>query len=1146
MDFEEQFRILESARGNPALLALATVDFAHGDVSQADRRSVKDALVAAAVPHWCDPPLLAALLGTSVDVADRLLASLGPLTVVEPFAARGAQAVNVHETARLALREHLRTTDPERWTLYAQRARDHLLSNPAPHARIEALFHLFAIDPAAAAADCEKLDRMLAGQGRPEVRHGLAVALRELTKAGWLTGAAQIEALLAPLEVRSWRGETAQLEDETRAVLDLARAASYTTGVVRSLCLLSDALTAKGQLDASLVACLESLARSRQLADAEPHVADRQRDLANIWLRVGTLNESQGRLDEALASYQASLDISRSIATSDPTNRDGQRELVNALMMFGSIYEAQGRLDAALDEYQEALDICRQSVIADPSNMDLVRETGIAHSRIGGVCELQGRFDEALVAYEADLGISQRLLESDPSNAGFKHGLAIAHLRMGSLRESQERLDAALDIFGEALVLLKELAKSDPFSAIWQRDANNVLDRIARIYEVQQRYDEALAVFRDCLESGQRMVDAIPTNLSWRRDLAIAYDRIGNFLNNRGRLDEALHYLKESLSISREIAAAEPNNAGWRRDLAIANDRIGNYHQSQGNIAEALIYFNEYLALSQALANDAPTNIGWQRDLGVAYDRIGRAYDEQGRPDAAMAAFEAGIALIEPLGASRPFDVALQRDLGIGYDRVGGLHEKAGRDDEALQAYLAALRAVEGLAPQRPTDANWQADLGLANERVGKIHHDQKRFEQALASYTAALDARRAAAGIEPTNFARKRQLVSVLTIIAELQASLGRTDASLGALTEVVDHLHRMSQGETTPADLTRLSDAYEELGKVHRLLQRDDDALQAFETAIALVEPLSGSVPADEALLRQLYDAQEVLGGFHRERGDLTATSRVAAGSLRTLLLLRAHDDSEAVRKELDVAWDRVGKLYEAEERFDEALEAFRASLVLSQQAVDEQPDARSLLNLSVAREGVGRLLGTLGHDDDATASLEASLVALRQAAALAPDDFKMQAYVREALVRFGIFHEDHERWAEALDAYEEALASVDRLDDPAAADADGELALWCVRAARILESQQRFDEALRRYDLARQRVAHGLVDDPSNAGRLRDLATLDGLIGRAQHAIGDAVAAERSFRTAVETLERALQAHPGDPDLTADLAAARMQAA
>src|SRR5215467_13425679 len=106
MDFAEQLRILESTKGDPALLALATVDLSHHARPAAERTMIKDALVAAAVPHWCDRDFLAALLDTSPDEGDRLLRQLRPLTVVESFPARGEHAVNVHEAARFALRQY--------------------------------------------------------------------------------------------------------------------------------------------------------------------------------------------------------------------------------------------------------------------------------------------------------------------------------------------------------------------------------------------------------------------------------------------------------------------------------------------------------------------------------------------------------------------------------------------------------------------------------------------------------------------------------------------------------------------------------------------------------------------------------------------------------------------------------------------------------------------------------------------------------------------------------------------------------------------------------------------------------------------------------------------------------------------------------
>src|SRR5215475_1340025 len=242
MDFTEQLRILKAAQGNPALLALATVDLAHNALPPEERTRIKDALAAAAVPHWCDRDFLAALLETTPEEGERLLGQLRALTVVEPFPARGEHAVNVHEAARLALREHLRATDAARWKALSTRARAHVSQCTEPHTRIEALYHLFATNQPTAAAACEALDREFADGGRPEVRHALALALRELTAGGWLTASAQVEALLAPLMVQHSSGETAQLEAEARAVVALARTAPDPSGLGRTQLLLGEVL----------------------------------------------------------------------------------------------------------------------------------------------------------------------------------------------------------------------------------------------------------------------------------------------------------------------------------------------------------------------------------------------------------------------------------------------------------------------------------------------------------------------------------------------------------------------------------------------------------------------------------------------------------------------------------------------------------------------------------------------------------------------------------------------------------------------------------------------------------------------------------------------------------------------------------------
>ena len=76
MDITEQLRVLRAAQGDPAKLALTTVDLAYPMLTEAERITLKASLEAAAIPHWCDETILAALLeiplAESIAQLDRL------------------------------------------------------------------------------------------------------------------------------------------------------------------------------------------------------------------------------------------------------------------------------------------------------------------------------------------------------------------------------------------------------------------------------------------------------------------------------------------------------------------------------------------------------------------------------------------------------------------------------------------------------------------------------------------------------------------------------------------------------------------------------------------------------------------------------------------------------------------------------------------------------------------------------------------------------------------------------------------------------------------------------------------------------------------------------------------------------------------
>ncbi len=183
MDFDEIQRRLESAQGDPQALALATLDIVLADRDPRLRIAVE----AAAVPHWFDAEVLAALLPEEADDAAAVVEQLKALPMVESFPAR--QGWNVHDTTRLALRARLAREEPTRFVRLSAAAADYFIGD-APPLEVERIYHRLSATPEGA-DELEALWKRWDRGGRHEALQALGVVLDELTQTHHLVAAAE-------------------------------------------------------------------------------------------------------------------------------------------------------------------------------------------------------------------------------------------------------------------------------------------------------------------------------------------------------------------------------------------------------------------------------------------------------------------------------------------------------------------------------------------------------------------------------------------------------------------------------------------------------------------------------------------------------------------------------------------------------------------------------------------------------------------------------------------------------------------------------------------------------------------------------------------------------------------------------------------
>ena len=381
MDFANQLLVLKQAQGDPARLALATVELAYPELPDNEKAALKEALQAAAMPHWCDESILSALLQIPLEESATRLSRLRGLNVVEAFPARGQSAVNVHETSRLALRLRLFKDDQATFRRLSGWAVSCFAEDYTPSGRIEWIYHLLCAEPDRGATELEKLDRAWTGSAHPEDIHALALAMMELEGSQLVEKPAQAWMLIVIAWSRWLRGEVAQLMDMANQILLLAQE--------------TQDLAAEGEAHALL----------------------------------GDAQQAQGHLVEAQAEFEQYLAISRSLAEQNQSNSDWQRELGIAHNRMGDVLRPQGKLEAAQAAYEQSLAIFCSLTEQDPGNVGWQRELGVSHSRVGGVLQALGKLETAQAEFEQYLAISRSLAEQDPSNAGRQRGLGVATTR---------------------------------------------------------------------------------------------------------------------------------------------------------------------------------------------------------------------------------------------------------------------------------------------------------------------------------------------------------------------------------------------------------------------------------------------------------------------------------------------------------------------------------------------------------------------------------------------------------------------------------------------------------------------------------------------------------------------------------------------
>ena len=301
---------------------------------------------------------------------------------------------------------------------------------------------------------------------------------------------------------------------------------------------------------------------AERLAASDPANASRQRLLASGVLRLGDQFLEAGYRSDAEKQYLRGEEIVRALAT--PNNVVRQTDLADAYVRVGTVRLAGGNLEAARSDLVNALEIYKSLSAADPRDTSLGLDLSSTYATLGDDEFKLGARKESSAALEAALSTADDLA-SRSSTSEMRSNQGLVRMIIAETLDQQGNITAALQHFFKALEIYSNLAKDDPSNVDTQLSLAAAYNKIGATLLHDHKIgksEEAFHTAKSLVEAQKNPSDSNAQLLYLAADtytglgdvmLSHALDGAGSRASQVKNWQAALSWYEESLSAWRKV-----------------------------------------------------------------------------------------------------------------------------------------------------------------------------------------------------------------------------------------------------------------------------------------------------------------------------------------------------------------------------------------------------------------------------------------------------------------------------------------------------------------------------------------------------------------------------------------------------------------
>jgi len=376
--------------------------------------------------------------------------------------------------------------------------------------------------------------------------------------------------------------------------------------------------------------------------------------------------------------------------------------------------------------------------------------------------------------------------------------------------------------------------------------------------------------------------------------------------------------------------------------------------------------------------------------------------------------------------------------------------------------------------------------------------------------------------------------------ILGDLYAKLqpiGRLDVLDAVGDKAIDYFDSVHEHSMTLAALEDRGAAMRQIGEVRMAQGRLDEAMGAYERALADAEIVMIEDPHNNDARFQLGQAQFGVAYVHSERGDLSQMQHYMQKYLETSReLVQREPQNEAWLQELSYAYTNLGIVSYTHGEAHEALQFFQSAQAIAETILAREPDEPQ------RKFAVAGAISWVASARSTSGDLQGALDALREEVELKTElvsaDPRNTLWLRrlslaqrragELLEAMGRLDEASASFAAAFEISEQLISpSV----DPSNTNWQRDAAVLHAAIGRLALVMGRTDEARRQFEHHNEIVRTLLADSISKTRWRRDLGNGLILYSKALKTTGEFEAAEWAAAEAAEVLAGLLAEHPDD---------------